>query len=90
MKIIVDSSPNPATLDTLGILSWPIWEKEVSEFPWFYDTKEVCYILEGEVIVTPEGGEAVTLRAGDLVTLPAGMECRWDITQTIRKHYRFG
>ena len=25
--------------------SWPIWEKEKSEFPWEYDIKETCLIL---------------------------------------------
>ena len=34
--------------------SWPIWEKEVSEFPWEYDTKETCLLLEGDVTVKNE------------------------------------
>ncbi|PIU19338.1 MAG: cupin, partial [Elusimicrobia bacterium CG08_land_8_20_14_0_20_59_10] len=29
--------------------SWPIWTKEVSSFPWHYDEKETCLILDGEV-----------------------------------------
>ncbi|PVX25023.1 MAG: cupin, partial [Candidatus Bathyarchaeum sp.] len=35
--------------------SWPIWEKEESEFPWEYDDQETCRILEGKAVVkTPE------------------------------------
>lgn len=89
MNIQIESSPTQSTLDKLNVNSWPIWEKEVSQFPWFYDTEEVCYILEGEVTVTPDGGEPVTFGKGDLVTLPAGMGCHWNITQAIRKHYLF-
>jgi uncharacterized protein len=42
----------PAKLEELGIFTWPIWEKEVSEFPWHYDEKEICYLLEGDVTVS--------------------------------------
>jgi uncharacterized cupin superfamily protein len=72
-----------------GIRGWPIWEKEVSEFPWTYDSIEECLILEGEVTVTPEGAAPVTVGAGDFVTFPNGMNCTWKVTKRIRKHYNF-
>ena len=56
---------------------------------WTYDAEETCYVLEGEVTVTPEGGEPVTIGRGDLVTFPKGMRCVWDISAPIRKHCRF-
>jgi len=62
----------------------------VSNFPWTYEDKEICYLLEGDVIVTPDGGEPVQIGKGDLVTFPAGMSCTWDILTPVRKHYRFG
>lgn len=89
MNITVESNPSQTTLDQLGVKSWSVWEKEISEFPWFYDAEEVCFILEGKVTVTPDGGEPVTIQAGDLVTFPAGMGCHWNITEDIRKHYLF-
>lgn len=76
-------------LESLGVSSWPIWEKEVSEFPWFYDSTESCYILEGHVIVTPKDGEPIEIQAGDFVCFPAGLACTWKITKHIRKHYNF-
>ena len=88
MKIEIEK-PNKNTLETRGVDSWPIWEKEVSTFDWKYDQTEVCYVLEGEVVVTPKGGEPVTIQEGDLVTFPAGMECLWEIKSPIRKHYNF-
>jgi uncharacterized cupin superfamily protein len=73
----------------LGISSWPIWEKEISTFPWIYDATETCYLIAGEVTVTPENGAAVTIHAGDLAIFPIGMRCRWQITADLRKHYFF-
>jgi len=32
--------------------TWGIWSKEPSEFPWFYDERETCLILEGSATVT--------------------------------------
>lgn len=89
MDIKIVHQPDQAQLDSLGISQWPIWEKEASQFPWHYDSTEICYILEGVVIVTPEGGEAVSMGPGDLVTFPKGMSCHWDIRKAIRKHYDF-
>jgi uncharacterized cupin superfamily protein len=88
--VIYERNPSPAKLDVLGVFDWPVWEKGVSAFPWSYEETETCYLLAGEVVVTPEGGEPVTLRKGDLVTFPAGLRCTWDIRTPVRKHYRFG
>jgi uncharacterized cupin superfamily protein len=87
--IQLEQNPTPDRLAALGVTTWPIWTKEVSEFPWTYDAAETCYILEGAVTVTPNGGEPVTIRKGDLVTFSAGLSCTWKITQAIRKHYQF-
>ena len=89
-KITVTHNPSPETLDKLGVKKWPIWTKEASTFPWFYDEQETCYFLEGEVTVTPEGGEPVKIGKGDLVVFPQGMSCTWTIHKDVRKHYRFG
>ena len=89
MEIKIDKNPSKEKLDRLGVDGWPIWEKEASEFPWHYSSTETCHILEGHVIVTPDGGEPVEIEAGDLVTFPSGMSCCWKITKDIRKHYNF-
>ena len=89
-EINIKHNPPQAVLDELGVSDWPIWAKEVSVFPWTYDQAETCYLLEGEVIVTPDGGAPVTIGKGDLVTFPAGMSCTWDIRRAVKKHYDFG
>ncbi|HOP04839.1 MAG TPA: cupin domain-containing protein [Tenuifilaceae bacterium] len=71
-----------------GIVSWPIWEKEVSRFDWYYDSDEECQILEGEVVVETSEGN-FNIKAGDFVTFKKGLKCVWDIKKDIRKHYNF-
>ena len=90
MKISVEKTVDQNRLDELGVSDWPVWEKEVSKFPWFYDAKEVCYILEGEVEVVEEDGSSVQFGAGDLVTFSQGLSCTWNIKKPVRKHYLFG
>lgn len=86
-EIKVERRPSEARLKELGVRNWPIWTKEVSEFPWTYDSQEICYFLEGEVEVIPQGGEPVRMGKGDLVTFPAGMSCTWRVMKPVRKHY---
>lgn len=88
--IRVDREPAAEALTERGVFDWPIWTKEVSTFPWTYDASETCYLLEGEVVVTPEGGDPVEIRKGGLVTFPAGMSCTWEVRRPVRKHYTFG
>jgi uncharacterized cupin superfamily protein len=88
--IKIEKNPSRELLAKLGVEKWPIWTKEESEFPWSYDDTETCYLLEGEVEVTPDGGAPVKFGKGDLVTFPKGMSCKWKITRAVRKHYTFG
>jgi uncharacterized protein len=88
-EIIVAHSPSEEQLEALDVFNWPIWTKEVSTFPWTYDSSETCLFLEGDVIVTPEGGKPVKMGVGDLVTFPQGMTCTWEIRKAVKKHYTF-
>ena len=69
--------------------AWPTWRCEPSTFDWAYTEKETWVLLEGKVTVT--GGEAeVSFGAGDLVIFPEGLDCVWDVTVPVRKHYKMG
>jgi uncharacterized cupin superfamily protein len=81
--------PTSAELKAEGVEQWPIWEKEVSTFPWHYDEREVCFFLEGRVAVRTATG-VFEFGAGDLVTFRQGLSCTWEIREPVRKHYRFG
>lgn len=88
MKIRIEK-PLEEELEQRSVSSWPIWEKEVSRFEWFYDVAEECYLLEGKVVVETEKGESVEFGKGDFVTFPKGLSCTWDIKAPVRKHYNF-
>ncbi len=71
-----------------GLRSWPVWEKEVSRFPWTYDSEEQCLIIDGDVIIETKNGN-FRLKSGDFVTFEDGLECVWDIRSAVKKHYHF-
>ena len=89
MNIHVEHNPTEERLASLGVRAWPVWTCGVSEFPWSYDSRETCFLLEGDVTVTPDGESPVTFGAGDLVIFPIGTSCRWKIRKPVRKHYSF-
>lgn len=89
MDEITVATMSPEKLDAMGVFDWPVWTCEPSDFPWTYDATERCYLLEGEVEVTPDGGAPVTFGAGDFVTFPKDMTCRWVVKKAVRKHYDF-
>ena len=72
-----------------GIFSWPVWEKEISRFDWYYEQSEQCYILAGKVTVLTKDGSSVEFGKGDFVTFPKGFSCTWDIKESVKKHYNF-
>jgi len=88
-EITVDSNPSEALLKKLGTAHWPIWEKEVSVFPWSFVTTETALILEGECEMTPEDGSpSTTFKAGDLVVFPVGYKGSWEVKKALKKQYK--
>ena len=79
----------PTDAEVAEAKPWPIWTCDVSTFDWHYDQQETCFLLEGQVTVTA-GDERVSFGAGDRVVFPQGLDCVWDVTAPVRKHYRFG
>ncbi len=69
---------------------WGTWSKEPSEFPWYYDDKETCYILNGCATVRDNDGNEISFNAGDWVEFEQGLECTWIIRETVSKRYKLG
>lgn len=87
MKVIIEQlSENE--ISKRGIKNWPVWEKEVSVFDWYYDSKEQCLFLEGDVMVKTPDGE-FQIKKGDFVTFNEGLKCTWHVKKPVRKHYKF-
>lgn len=88
MQITIENLSD-SEIASLGIKSWPIWTKEISEFDWYYNDREQCLFLEGKVIVKSELGD-VEVKKGDFVTFPKGLKCVWKVIEPVKKHYNFG
>ena len=88
MQGIIIEKLDRAQISERKIISWPIWEKEISRFDWEYDSDEECYILDGEVKVETDEGD-VLIKTGDFVTFRKGLKCVWDVKTPIKKHYNF-
>ncbi|PCH65909.1 MAG: cupin [Gammaproteobacteria bacterium] len=87
-EIIVEKNLSDARKAELGIADWNIWDCPVTGFRLDFDEEtEHSYILEGEIVVTPDGGEAVTVVPGDYVIFPKGLKSMWQVTKTLKKHY---
>jgi len=80
--------PSPQEIEKAE--NWGTWKKEISEFPWFYDDQETCYILDGEATATDNKGNTVVFGKGDMVRFEKGLSCTWKIVKDIRKKYYFG
>jgi len=85
--IIEVRRPTEAEIKTAA--GWPIWTKEVSDFDWHYVESETCLIVAGRARVVDKSGESVEFSVGDWVVFPAGLHCRWQILEPIKKHYQF-
>ena len=72
MKVLITSPCSASTIIKYGIKSWPIWECEPSKFPWNYDDKEICLIIEGQAKISTNKGHIYFIKAGDLFEFPAG------------------
>lgn len=88
-KITIEHNPSEDRLKELDVANWPVWEKEISQFPIDFDETETAYVLEGEIIVTPTGGEPVRIGPGDLVSFHAGLDSQWEVVKPLRKHYSY-
>ena len=88
MKVLITHTYSSSTIIQYGIKSWPIWECEPSKFQWNYDDKEICLIFEGQAKISTKNVENYFIKAGDLVEFPAGLLCEWEVTKSIKKHYR--
>ena len=90
MTVLVTSPCSASVIIQYGIKNWPIWECKPSKFEWHYNDKEICLIIEGQATIRTKKGDIYFIKAGDLVEFPASLDCEWEVTKSIKKHYRLG
>ncbi len=80
--------PTQEELEKLNIDNWETWICGESKFNWEYTEEEICYFLEGKVIIEVNKGQ-ITLEKGDLVVFPKDLKCVWNVLEPVRKLYKF-
>lgn len=64
-----------------------IWQGEPGSHKVNYTEEEVCFLLQGKVIVHDNDGGAITLNKGDMFAIPAGFSGVWETVETAKKLY---
>ncbi len=64
-----------------------IWEGEPGSHKVSYTEEEVCYLLEGEVVIADEDGNQIVLMKGDMFAIPAGFSGVWTTIEKAKKLY---
>ena len=86
-SIDVLHNPSNEVLTKQGVFTWQTWEKEPSTFIWRFPELETAYVLQGELLITPDGStESTLIKKGDLVTFAPGLRCKWEVRQPFKKH----
>jgi uncharacterized cupin superfamily protein len=71
-----------------GSIETGIWECDAGIFrSRFANYGEMIYIVQGEMVCTPDDGAPFTLAEGDSCTFPKGWTGTWEVKRPIRKLY---
>ena len=72
--------------DAGGDLAAAVWRAEPCTFDYFFDSDEVCYVLDGEASVALlDERTTVALRPGDIAYFKSGTRAIWTVTTPFRK-----
>ncbi|HET9068756.1 MAG TPA: cupin domain-containing protein [Amaricoccus sp.] len=66
------------------------WTSTVGTYHTTYDhptMHEFVHMIEGKLVITPEGGAPVTLSEGDAFMVEPGFVGTWEVVEPVRKHF---
>lgn len=63
------------------------WEATVGTYEATYTSWEFVHLMQGKIIITPEGGEPYTVAAGDAFVVEKDFKGTWEIVEDVRKHF---
>lgn len=72
-----------------GSLLAGLWQCTPGIFDVAYDKWEFCHVISGRCVITPDGGAPVHLGEGDGFVLESGFIGRWQVIETMTKHFVF-
>ena len=63
------------------------WEATVGSYHAVYAAYEFVHLIEGRIVITPEGGASVSLNPGDAFVVEPGFTGVWKIEAPVKKHF---
>ncbi|MDE0765158.1 MAG: cupin domain-containing protein [Amylibacter sp.] len=63
------------------------WEATPGTYHATYAEYEFVHIIEGKIIITPDGEQPNEVNAGDAFIVEPGFKGTWEILETVRKHF---
>ncbi|MHC8304837.1 cupin domain-containing protein [Pseudomonas sp. PB3P13] len=78
------------TASANGLIGSGVWEAQpYTEIIAEYPAEETCYIIRGEVSITPLGEPEVFLKAGDSYHIPKGFSGTFSVRKTLVKVFQY-
>ncbi len=91
--VVVEGSPQMRTwalhTSAAGDMISGIWECEPGTYHATYTAYEYVVLIEGRIVITPDGGAPVTVTAGDAFVVEPDFKGTWKIEEKVRKHFDF-
>lgn len=70
-----------------GKMASGIWECTPGSYHATFSAYEYVVMLEGRIVITPDGGTPVTVKAGDAFVVESNFKGTWKIEEKVRKHF---
>lgn len=91
---IVEGDPREraafVTTNASGLKGSGVWEAQpYTEIITDYPAEETCYIIRGEITITPVGQQEIHLAAGDSYHIPKGFSGRFSVLKTLVKVFQY-
>ena len=63
------------------------WEATPGTYEATYNNFEFVHLVEGKIVITPEGGKSHTVKAGDYFVVKQDFKGTWKIEEKVLKHF---
>ena len=91
--VVVEGNPSMKTwalhTSSDGSMASGVWECTPGTYHATYSAYEFVHMIEGRIVITPDGGTPVTVKAGDAFVVEHDFKGTWKIEETVRKHFDF-
>lgn len=64
-----------------------LWEATAGTYHVIYSKYEFISLLQGKIVITPDGGDPVVVQAGDAFAVEATFVGTWEILEDVKKYF---